>query len=186
VALRQILTSYVAVTPAELRLTHASPGKPTLKDDSPLCFNLTHAGERAALVVAWRREVGIDLEPIDPELDVSPLLAVACSQTEVARIAVLPPHARPKAFLTSWTLKEVYLKGIGAGLSRDPRTVEVELPPRGRATIGDLLVQTEEPRWSPCLLDTGVGWVAAVVVPGQLRSVSHYHWPPPRGTVSAR
>jgi phosphopantetheinyl transferase len=63
-------------------------------------------GARAALAVARDREVGIDLEPIDPGLDVSPLLAVACSQTEAARIAALAPLARPEAFLTCWTLKE--------------------------------------------------------------------------------
>jgi 4'-phosphopantetheinyl transferase len=186
VAQRQILTGYAGMAPAELRLTHGIHGKPALLGGSSLHFNFTHAGERAALAVAWAREVGIDLEPVAPALDVSPLLAVACSQTEAARLAALPPVARPEAFLTCWTLKEAYLKGIGAGLSRDPRTVEVELLPDGHAKLADLLAEIEEPRWSLRLLDAGCGWVAAVAVPGQLQSVGVYHWPPLEETAPAQ
>ena len=178
VALRRILTAYLGLAPAALQLTRGPQGKPALVSSSPLRFNLTHAGERAALAVAWDREVGIDLEPLDPGLDLSPLLAVACSQTEAARITALPVDVRPQAFLTCWTLKEAYLKGIGAGLSRDPRTIEIELLPDGPANVADLFAATEAPRWSSRLLDAGSGWVAAVAVPGQLGAVAVYHWPP--------
>jgi 4'-phosphopantetheinyl transferase len=165
------------MAPAELSLTHGSRGKPALVGGSPLRFSLTHAGERAALAVAWDREIGIDLEPIDPGLNVSPLLAVACGQMEAARIATLPPAARAEAFLTSWTLKEAYLKGLGAGLSRDLRSVEISPLPDGRVIVADLLAETKEPYWSARLLDAGSGWVAAVAVPGQLRSVTIHYWP---------
>jgi 4'-phosphopantetheinyl transferase len=185
VALRQILSEYLGAAPAEIGLTRGAQGKPALLGDSPLRFNLSHAGERAAMAVAWDRDVGIDLEPIDPELDVLSLLAVASSQTEAARITALPAEARPRAFLTCWTLKEAYLKGIGTGLSRDPRTIEVELLSDGRAIIADRLAATEEPRWGPLLLDAGSGWIAAVAVPGQLRSVTVYHWPPSWGNAPA-
>ena len=113
--------------------------RPSLGESS-LRFNLAHAGDRAALAVARDREVGVDLEPIDPCLDVLPLLAIACSETEAARIAALAPGARVEAFLTCWTLKESYLKGIGTGLSRDPRTVEIALLPDDRAVATDHLV----------------------------------------------
>jgi 4'-phosphopantetheinyl transferase len=178
VALRQILTGYAGLAPAEFRFTHGTGGKPALPGGSSLRFNLAHAGDRAALAVVRDREVGIDLEPIDPGLDVSPLLAVVCSQTVATRIAALPLLAHPEAFLTCWTPKEAYLKGIGDGLSRDPRTVEIVLLADGRADIADLLAGTTEPRWISRLLDAGSGWVAAVAVPGQLLSIAVFHWPP--------
>jgi 4'-phosphopantetheinyl transferase len=106
VALRQILTGYTEMVSAAIQMTHGIAGKPALVGEPSLRFNLAHAGARAVLAVAQDREVGIDLESIDPGLDVSPLLAVACSQTEAARIAALAPLARPEAFLTCWTLKE--------------------------------------------------------------------------------
>jgi 4'-phosphopantetheinyl transferase len=178
VALRQILTEYTGMMAAEFQLIYGVHGKPALVGESSLRFNLAHTGERAALAVAWDREVGIDLEPIDLGLDVLSLLAVACSQTEGARIAALAPVARPEAFLTCWTLKEAYLKGIGVGLSRDPRTVEIALLPDDWAIVTDLLAETEDSHWSVRLLDPGSGWVAAVAAPGQLRSISMHDWPP--------
>jgi 4'-phosphopantetheinyl transferase len=178
VALRQILAGYTGTMPAQLRLTHGTHGKPALAGESSLRFNLAHAEERAALAVAWEREVGIDLEPIDVGLDVSSLLAVVCSQTEAAGIAALTPVARAEAFLTCWTLKEAYLKGIGAGLSRDPRTVEIARSPDDCPIVIDLLVETEEPRWSVRLLDPGSGWVAAVAALGELHSIAIHDWPP--------
>ena len=181
VALRRILTGYTRMMPAELQLTLGTHGKPALVGEPSLRFNLAYAGGRAALAVARNRDVGIDLEPIDPGLDVWPLLAVSCSQEEAARITALAPIARPEAFLTYWTIKEAYLKGIGVGLSRDPRTVEIALLPDGRAIITDVLTAADDPQWGVCLLDAGSGWVAAVAASGQLPSIAVYHWSPAPG-----
>ncbi len=178
VALRQILTGYTGTMPAQLQLTRGTHGKPALAGEPSLRFNLAHAGERAVLAVTWDREVGVDLEAIDPCLDVMPLLAVSCSEAEAARVAGLAPDARAEAFLTGWTIKESYLKGIGTGLSRDPRTVDITLLPDDRAIVTDRLAVTGEPQWNARLLHPGPGWVAAVAAPGQLLSIAEYQWPP--------
>jgi 4'-phosphopantetheinyl transferase len=180
VALRQVLTGYTGTMPAQVQLTRGTHGKPALAGESSLRFNLAHAGERAVLAVTWDREVGVDLEAIDPCLDVMPLLAVSCSEAEAARIAALAPGARAEAFLISWALKESYLKGIGTGLSRDPRTVEITLLPDDRAIVTDRLAVTGEPQWSARLLHPGPGWVAAVAAPGPLLSIVENQWPPPQ------
>jgi 4'-phosphopantetheinyl transferase len=179
VALRQILAGYTGTMPAQLQLTHGIHGKPVLAGEPSLRFNLAHAGERAVLAITWDREVGVDLEPIDPCLDVMSLLAVSCSEAEAARIAALAPDVRAEGFLTGWTLKESYLKGIGTGLSRDSRTVDVTLLPDDRAIVTDRLAETGEPQWSARLLHPGPGWVAAVAAPGQLLSIAEYFWPTP-------
>jgi 4'-phosphopantetheinyl transferase len=131
VALRQILAHYTTIAPEALRLqVHAGrQGKPALLDEPSLRFNLTHAGERAALAVAWQREVGIDLEPLAGDLpgheNLDALVASTCTPTEAAWIATLSPPDRREAFLKLWTLKEAYLKGIGVGLTVEPRMIEV-------------------------------------------------------------
>jgi 4'-phosphopantetheinyl transferase len=176
-ALRQILAGYTGEHPSALRLTYGDHGKPALMGGSPLRFNLAHARERAVLAVTWEREVGIDLELFNSRLDVSPLLAVACSQTEAARITALPPDARPEAFLSCWTLKEAYLKGIGTGLFRDPRTVEIEVLPDGRATVRDSVARVPGTQWSARLLDAGPGTLAAVAILGREPSVLVRHFP---------
>jgi 4'-phosphopantetheinyl transferase len=129
VALRHLLVQYTEISPDALRLETGSQGKPALLNEPSLRFNLTHAGERAALAVAWQREVGIDLEPLAGDLpggqEMNALLATTCTPAEAAWITSLPPADRHGAFLRIWTLKEAYLKGIGAGLLVEPRMVEV-------------------------------------------------------------
>lgn len=176
VALRQILASYTGEQPADLRLTYGVHGKPALAGGSPLCFSLSHARERAAVAVAWQREVGIDLEPIDPALNLSPLLDVVCRPIEAANIAALPPAARRETFFAYWTLKEAYLKGTGAGLSRDPRTVEMTLLAEGQANVRDS-VGEHGARWSVRLLDAGSGWIASVAVSGPASPITEFRWP---------
>lgn len=167
------------------RGVRANTGKPALTGASPLRFNLTHAGDRAALAVAWEREVGIDLEPIAPELDLPPFLAVACTPAETARIEALPPSERVAAFLTLWTIKEAYLKAIGAGLSREPRAIAIDLSPDGRAVVHDSRMESGSPRWSPRLLGAGTGWVAALAVDGAEPEISVFAWPPDAKNVLA-
>jgi 4'-phosphopantetheinyl transferase len=179
VGLRQILAGYTGEQPNALRFAYGVYGKPALIGGSPLRFNLTHARERAALAVAWEREVGIDLESIDPGLDVSPLVAVACRQTEATRIDALPLNEQRETFLTCWTLKEAYLKGIGTGLAQDPRTVEIELLGDGSAAVRDSVAGVRRPPWSVRLLEADHNWIAAVAVPGRQPSIRVYRWPVP-------
>jgi 4'-phosphopantetheinyl transferase len=175
--LRQILAGYTAEHPAEIRLTQGVRGKPVLVGGSSFRFSLAHARERAALAVSWEREVGIDLEPIEPDLDVSRLLTVGCNRTDAARIDACPPAARLETFLAYWTCKEAYLKGTGAGLYQDPRTVEVELLGNGWTAVRDAVAGVQAPPWRVRLLEAGAGWIAALAISGQEPSLMVYRWP---------
>ncbi|MBA3450579.1 MAG: 4'-phosphopantetheinyl transferase superfamily protein [Chloroflexia bacterium] len=190
-ALRQILAGYTGSLPEDVRFVPPSPSalgeggrgvrarstKPALAGRSPVRFSLTHAGARAALAVTWERDVGIDLEPIDPEIDLPPLISIACTPPEPARLDALPPAARAHAFLTLWTLKEAYLKATGAGLSRDPRDICVELAPDGRVSVHDPRQQSDSQPWTLRLLDPGPGWIAAFAVAGTKPSLRELGWP---------
>jgi phosphopantetheinyl transferase len=76
------------------------------------------------------------------------------------------------------SLKEAYLKGIGAGLSRDPRTIEIALLPDDCVIVTDLFAERVEPQWCARLLDPASGWVAAVAAPGHVQSTAMHDWPP--------
>src|SRR5690349_23768292 len=64
-ALRETLANYLDARPDALRFDET--GKPRVEPRSPLHFNLTHSGDRALVAVATEREVGVDIERIDPE-----------------------------------------------------------------------------------------------------------------------
>jgi 4'-phosphopantetheinyl transferase len=191
-ALRLILSGYTGSAPDRLQISPSPIAKgeggravrvgrwvkPALTGGSPLRFSLTHAGDRAALAVAWEREVGLDLEPIDQDLDLPPLMAVACTAAESARLETLPAAERVASFLTLWTLKEAYLKALGSGLSRDPRTISIELLANGHVAAHDSDPETENEPWSLRLLDAGPGWAAALASGGAEPVVREFHWPP--------
>jgi 4'-phosphopantetheinyl transferase len=107
--LRCILAGYSDTAASELRFGEGACGKPELLPASPLRFNLAHAEGRAALAVAWR-EVGIDLEPIQPDLDLAPLMSTACTPGEQVRLAARPAAPRGGALLTTRPVQEAYHK----------------------------------------------------------------------------
>jgi 4'-phosphopantetheinyl transferase len=186
-ALRQILGGYTGIAPRAVCLTAGAWGKPALAGETSLCFSLAHAANRAALAVSRAREVGIDLEPVDPTLDLPALLAAACTPAEAARIGALADERRGEAFLTLWTLKEAYLKATGTGLTREPRSFSVSLSPDHRAVVHDPFAgagaDAGAREWSVRILDAGAGWVAALAVAGAEGAVRDFGWPPPRESV---
>jgi 4'-phosphopantetheinyl transferase len=181
-AIRQLLAGYLGLPPQDIRLTAGTPAvtairaKPALANDPRLRFNLAHAGDRAVLAVAWEREVGIDLEPIDAGFDLPPLLRAACTAAEIVRVEALPPELRIEAFLGLWTVKEAYLKGLGVGVFREPRTLEVEFLADGHAIVHDPYDESDPWRWDVRLLNAGPGWVAALAVAGSGCALRRFTW----------
>jgi 4'-phosphopantetheinyl transferase len=180
-ALRQILAGYLDEAPAAVPLDRSPAGKPVLAGASPLRFTLTHSGNRGALAVARAREVGIDLEERDAvredAADLDRLTAVVCTPAEATRLARLPLSDRVDAFLALWTVKEAYLKALGAGLARDPRSLEVEVGADGRAALFDAAEPLLATPFQLLQLDAGQGWAAALAHAGGDALVREWTWP---------
>jgi 4'-phosphopantetheinyl transferase len=151
--------------------------QPSEEEELTLRFSLSHARERAAIAVSWGREVGIDLEPIDEALDLPALIAATCTPAEALRIGKLPRHQRVAAFVSLWTQKEAYLKAAGTGLSRDPRTVEIDLDGHGAGAVRDLLVERGGGPLQVIRLDAGAGWAAALAAPHGVSIADQGYWP---------
>ena len=177
-AVRQILAGYTGIAPSRLAFRRGRWGKPELDGAAPWRFNVTHAGNRAALAVAWEREVGIDLEPIDRSLNLAPLIAAICAPAEAAGVRALPEGERAASLLTLWTQKEAYLKGTGEGLSRDPRTIEIGLGRAGSVTLRDREFLDRASGWRLLTLDAGTGWTAALALTQPPDVVREFHFPP--------
>lgn len=177
--MRQILAGYTGIAPSRLAFRRGRWGKPELDGSAaPWRFNVTHAGNRAALAVAWKQEVGIDLEPIDHSLDLAPLIAAMCAPAEAAGVRALPEGERAASLLTLWTQKEAYLKGTGEGFSRDPRTIEIGLGRAGSATLRDRDLPDRASGWCLLPLDAGSGWTAALALTQPPDAVREFHFPP--------
>jgi 4'-phosphopantetheinyl transferase len=119
---RNVLSCYLpGVPPADWRFERGEHGRPSVAAEMPaaareLNFNLAHAEGLVVMAVARVERLGVDVERVDPAVN----LAVArryFSPAESAALDALPPEQRARRFQRLWTLKEAYLKAIGTGIS---------------------------------------------------------------------
>ena len=123
--LRTLLGRYLGIAPIDVVFVYNSFGKPLLSDSSipTLFFNVSHSMQAAAIAVSNSVAVGIDWEFADRVQDPDKLANVCLSSQEMeayrqlSSAVVTQENAKMHFLLERWTLKEAYLKGIGAGLS---------------------------------------------------------------------
>ena len=89
-------------------------------ESSPLRFNLAHTEGLAAIAVAVGREVGIDLERVDPSAALGPAAERAFGAADLATLRALPPAQQVEAFYRGWTRREAYVKARGSDLDDPP------------------------------------------------------------------
>jgi 4'-phosphopantetheinyl transferase len=125
--LRELLAGFSGERAHDLRLSLSAKGKPALKSDRRLCFNLAHSHERAVFAFSWNRELGIDIEQIRPVSSLRALAAQVLTERERQWFQALPPACAVEAFLLAWTRKEAYLKWTGEGLAGLPLPFDIPL-----------------------------------------------------------
>lgn len=166
VALRSILSAYLAVAPAALSFGESAQGKPFIEAPDAgraLRFSLSHSGDVALVAVGRDREVGVDVERVRALDDLDGFAARYFSLAERDALARLPPGERLRAFFGIWTLKEAYLKACGEGLLRalDAFDVTVGAAPPRLLAVRDR--PGDEARWTAHRLAPGEGYAAALV-----------------------
>lgn len=117
---RNVLSSYASVAPAQWIFTVTPYGRPEIApehyDAHELRFNLSHTRGLIALCVSRTRMLGVDVEQLTrpASLDIANRFF---SASEIAALAGTPPAQRPYRFFEYWTFKESYIKARGMGLS---------------------------------------------------------------------
>ena len=158
--LRHILAAELDVEPAAVPVSQG-PGKPGVAGGTALRFNVSHGGELALIAVA-EREIGVDVEPLDPAGRWADVVDVACGRREAAALRRLPAEEQPVAFLRAWTAKEAYLKATGTGLAMAPDRVDVGQPRAGVAVPVHVAIDNGPARWHVVSLEPRDGYVGAV------------------------
>ena len=144
---RRLLAARLSLSPANIKLDRscADCGKPHGKVRADgVELSVSHSGELVGVAIS-DRPVGLDVEKIDPGIDVDGLARISLSEAE---LAALPRNdERARAFTTYWTRKEAIVKATGDGLRTDLRTITGQ--PDGFQVIE---------------LETDPGYVAALAV----------------------
>jgi 4'-phosphopantetheinyl transferase len=173
--LRNILASYLGCSPASVDFSYTSFGKPSLAATCAgdgLRFNLSHSSSMALYAVTREREVGIDLERIEPRVAEDGIAEKFFSPNEVGKLRSLPASARLQAFFNCWTRKEAYVKARGAGLHISLKSFDVSLAPGEQAAF----LSEGEIGWSLEALPLDPDYAAAVAVEGNDWQLRLWRW----------
>jgi 4'-phosphopantetheinyl transferase len=165
---RTVLSRYGPLPPAAWRFARGPRGRPELDPPCGLSFNLSNAPGLVACAVA-RHAVGVDLEPFDQGEAILALAGTVLSEAERRALEALPGAQRPGRALALWTLKEAYLKAVGAGLALPLQEAgfAVDALADITATFGPAL-RDRPGRWAFRLLDHA-GHRVAVAAEGPMR-----------------
>lgn len=126
VARRMVLARYLGRSAAALRFEETEYGRPFI-DGAPVNFNMSRSQDWALLAVSTGDVIGVDLEAIKNEEDLSSVAKDNFSSVELAALSVLQGEAWTKGFYNCWTRKEAVVKAIGAGLSIPLNQFDVSL-----------------------------------------------------------
>lgn len=178
--LRVILGRYLDIEASQLLFCYNAYGKPALSNppnDQRLRFNLSHSHGLSLYAVTRGREVGVDVERIEPDLVRTKVAEQFFSREEVKALRRLPRSLQPIGFFNCWTRKEAYIKARGEGLSLPLDQFDVSLVPGQPAALlythGDL---EEASRWSLHDLAPGLGYAAAVAAEGHDWKIKCWQW----------
>ncbi len=121
--LRMILSSYLSCPEDTISFGTGEHGKPYLKNDAfPIEFNLSHSGDYAAFAFSSAGPVGIDIEKVRPDLRMESLVRRFFHPDEYAVFSRLDTDSQREFLFQRWTAREAFLKGLGAGLTLNPRS----------------------------------------------------------------
>ncbi|CAN5138369.1 type I polyketide synthase [soil metagenome] len=118
------------IWPVEVAVSNAPSGRPIVEG---MHVSVAHKDDRAVAIVDHHREVGIDLERIEPRS--ASFLKIAFTQAEMVLAA-----GRDEWYARIWAAKEAVAKALGTGMT-DPKKFEVHVA-GDHLTIGDFTVET--------------------------------------------
>jgi len=161
--LRHLIGQYLAVAPNDVLISVGDHGKPFISH--PMRFNVTHSGDVVAFAFCIGREVGIDVERIDPDINTMMLAQNVFSASELKQFEALTHHEQVSAFFVSWTRKEALLKALGDGLTKPLCGIEMSVGCSSQPLLQSVAWHPHGPA-SCCVVDLPlrVGYVAALAV----------------------
>ncbi|MGN6217813.1 MAG: 4'-phosphopantetheinyl transferase family protein [Solirubrobacterales bacterium] len=135
--LRGALARYLDEKPETIELTEDERGKPRLaREPRPLRFNLSHSEALALVAVCRDREVGVDVERIEPARDLVSLAERALEPADAAAVREADEPGRTVTFYELWSRHEARLKCLGAGLG-EPLPQDAPRPAVETVEVGD-------------------------------------------------
>jgi 4'-phosphopantetheinyl transferase len=118
-ALRSILANYLGQPPHSIQFETGTNKKPYIKNNTKLCYNISHSGDWAMLAIS-NAEIGADTELINNAYGYKDVLQ---DNFSTAEINYINQSLSIRRFFTLWTRKEALTKATGKGLDEDIKLI---------------------------------------------------------------
>ena len=175
--LRTILGKYLEINPTEISFQYNEFGKPGMANNIPFHFNISHSQNIALFAFTNKFDIGVDVEFVNPNIEVKDIATNFFSANEVKKLLLLPEKQQRLGFFNCWTRKEAFIKAVGEGLSFPLNQFEVSLEPDKPAR---LLATDWDPKavskWSIYSMSPGADFVGSVVIEGLVEKVKFWNW----------
>jgi 4'-phosphopantetheinyl transferase len=175
--LRSLIGKYLEINPAEISFQYSEFGKPGIADNNTLQFNISHSQNMALFAFTTKFNVGVDVEFVNPDIEVKDIAAKFFSTNEIMNLLALPEKQQALGFFNCWTRKEAFIKAVGEGLSFPLDKFEVSLEPNKPAK---LLATDWQPdavsKWSIYSMSPGENFVGSLAIEGLVEKVKFCNW----------
>jgi 4'-phosphopantetheinyl transferase len=138
--LGEVIFQHTGLKLTEVELAKNNYGKPFLRSNQDIKFNISHSGDWVVCVIN-AYEVGVDVEKIKP-IEQS-LWERFFAPEECAALLATPTVERIAHFFELWTLKESYVKAVGQGLSLSLSSFAIQVTPAGIIICQDGKISTD-------------------------------------------
>jgi 4'-phosphopantetheinyl transferase len=178
--LRILLGQVFGIAPLLVPLTENAYGKPESElAGQRIFFNVSHTKGKVLIAVTRQGAVGVDVEHIDPHMEVVEVAGSAFTPDECHRLgSIASEDERRMAFYHCWTRKEAVAKADGRGLSLDLCKIDV---PISVAQLAQVQVRVQDAETSRdyllCDIPLAQTVVGAVAVESRNCRVSWFDYP---------
>jgi 4'-phosphopantetheinyl transferase len=124
---RTVLSTYVGLSPRELRFRRNAYGRPQLDLAGDLQFNLSNTVAMVVCAVDRGRQIGVDVEPLSRADEILEIAASVYTPSERERLDRLEHDSRREDAVRLWTLKEAYMKARGMGMAIAPESIQIQI-----------------------------------------------------------
>ncbi len=126
--LRMLLASILGNSPQQIEFEYGSLGKPYVRSDVNLQFNVSHSQDWALMAFAIGSPVGVDLEFYDRRMNDQAIASQLLSESEFTQWSSLPKSHQSSSLISAWVSKEAILKSLGLGITTSLRILELPIP----------------------------------------------------------
>ena len=165
--LRKIHGDFYSKTSGKIELAYTERGQPYIPQHENSHFSISHTHDLVALALTTRSRVGIDVEYVQPKINLIELAERILSEKDFRAFQSLSEPEKQAAFFRVWTRKEAYLKARGEGISEELEKISVSFARDEVTQVSDEREESVALNWRLHTLPVPAGYAGCLACEAQ-------------------